>query len=156
MSKKVKVLVSVLVAVVLLTVGGAATVMANDGSTATDNETGRRCLQARVAEKLGIPSDNMTNAFKLSRQEMREGAFIRLIDKALENECITEDDYDEIIGWLETRPEVLDSLFPCSFGASALGSRHMWGARINQAILGKHMWGGYKGWHRPSPPEQAD
>jgi len=142
MSKKVKVLVSVLVAVVLLTVGSAATVMAEE-TTPPAPEPEARGLQARVAEKLGIPSDNLTSAFKQTRQEMREKAFIRCLEKALRKERINEDDYDEIIAWWETRPEVLESLFPCSSGASALGNRHMWG-------------GHNRGWHGMRPPKLAD
>ncbi|MFC2016956.1 hypothetical protein ACFLUD_00900 [Chloroflexota bacterium] len=156
MSKRMKVLVSVLVAVVLLTVGGVATVMADDGSTATDNETGRNCLQAMVAKNLGVTDEELANAFKLARQEMCEADFIRYLDKALAEERITEDEYNAIIAWWEVRPEAVDSLFPCSFGASALGDRHMWGAHINPAIVGKHMWGGYKGWHGMRLPKLAD
>ena len=141
MSKKVKILVSVLVAVALLTVGGAATVMAEE-TTPPAPEPEARGLLGRVAEILGIPSDNLTSAFKQARQEIREKASIRYLEKALKKERITEDDYDEIIAWWETRPEVLDSLFPCSFGASALGSRHM--------------WGGHRGWHGMRPPKLAD
>ncbi len=146
MSKRMKVLVSVLAVVVLLTVGGAAAVMADDGSAATDNETGRKGLQARLAEKLGVTDEELANVFKQVRQEMREEAFIKYLDKALENERITEPDYDEIIGWWEARPEVLDSLFPHALGASALGGRHMRGGYKFMAPWGRHMRGGPRGW----------
>ena len=142
MSKKVKILVSVLVAVVLLTVGGAAAVMADDGSTATDNETGRKGLQARVAENLGVTDEELASAFREARQEMCEAAFIRYLDKALAEERITEDEYNAIIAWWEARPEAVDSLFPHVLGTPALG--------------GRHMWGGYRGWCRPIPPKVAD
>ena len=132
MSKKVRVLVAVLVAILLLTVGGIATVMADDGSTATDNETGRKGLQARVAEKLGVTDEELANAFKQAWQEMREEAFIKYLDKAFENERITEEEYNAIITWWEARPEAADSLLPRTFGAPAL--------------RGRHMWGGYRGW----------
>ena len=72
MPQRVKVLVSVLVAVVLLTVGGAATVMANDEPTATDNETGRKGLQARVAEILGVSEEELVNAFEQAQQSDAE------------------------------------------------------------------------------------
>ena len=72
MSKRIKVFVSVLVAVVLLTVGGVATVMADGGSTVTDNETGRNGFQARVAEILGISAEDLVAAFGQAREEQRE------------------------------------------------------------------------------------
>ena len=129
MSKKMKVLVSVLVAVVLLTVGGVATVMADDGSTATENETGRKGLQARVAEILGIPSDNLTSAFEQAWQEIRDEAFIRYLDKAVEEGLIDEEEAGEIEAWWGNRPEALDRLVPRARTFLALHSRHMWSAQ---------------------------
>jgi len=124
-----KVLVSVLVAVVLLSVGGAATVMADDGSTSTDNETGRKGLLARVAEILGIPSDSLTSAFEQARREMREEAFIRYLDKAVEKGLIDEEEADEIKEWWEQRPEEIDRLPPHCFISKGLLKRHIWGAQ---------------------------
>ena len=72
MSKKVKILVSVLVAVVLLTVGGVATVMAQE-PTPSAEDGAKRCL-TRVAEILGVSPEDITNAFKQVRQEMKENA----------------------------------------------------------------------------------
>lgn len=117
MSKKMKVLVSVLVAVLVLVVAGTAMVMADDGSTATDNETGRKSLQARVAQNLGITEEELANAFRQAWQEMREEAFIRFLDKALQNERISQEEYDAIIEWWEQKPEALDeALLPGAFG----------------------------------------
>ncbi len=155
MSKKVKVIVSVLVAVVLLTVGGVAAVMAQGeptpplepstrGRLATgvepraqlsrfsgyvgDNMTAG--LLARVAEKLGVTEEELANAFKEAQQEIREEAFIGALDRAVEKGRITEEEANEIKEWYEQRPEVL---------GSGLFQR----ARISQAIRGRHMWGGH-------------
>ena len=66
MSKKVKVLVAGLVAVVLLTMGGA-TVMAQEGPApspeANAEEVSPDDLLARVAEILGVPQEELINAF---------------------------------------------------------------------------------------------
>ena len=106
MSRKVKVLVSVLVAAVLLTVGGATAAMAqgepalaaepgtkgylatgveprvgfgqSSGNAGDNMTTG---LLARVAEKLGITQEELVSAFKEAQQEMREEASIRYLDK---------------------------------------------------------------------------
>ena len=141
MSRKVKVLVSVLVAVVLLTVGGTATVMAQEGEFAptpepsttalivTANTTG---LLARVAEKLGITEEELINAFKQAQQEMSDEAFFKYLDKAVEEGLIDEGEAEAIKGWWQQRPEVLDSgLFPGVFGAPALRGRHMWAYGAN-------------------------
>ncbi len=137
MSKRMKVLVAVLVATLLLTVGSAAMVMAQEEPTPTP-EPSTNGLVARVAQILEIPQEDLTNAFKQAQQEMREEAFIRSLDKAVEKGRITPEEADEIKEWCEQRPEVLDSgLFLRSFGFPALRSGHMWGG---------HMWGGYRGW----------
>jgi len=123
MSKKVKVLVSVLVVVILLTVGGTATVLAQENDeevTATANETGTNGLLARVAGILGVPQEELVNAFKQAQQEMREEAFIRYLDKAVEKGLITQEEADEIKGWWGERPEALD--------------RSVLRARISQAV----------------------
>ena len=144
MSKKVKVLVSVLVAVVLLTAGGAAAVMADDGSTPTSNTTSTKCLLARVAGKLGITEEELSNAFRQARQEMRQEAFIRALDRAVEKGRIAPEEADEIKEWRAQRPEVMDSgLLQRSFGFKALGSRHMWG-------------GHNRGWCWPRLPRPAE
>ncbi len=128
MSKRMKVLVSVLVAVVLLTVGGVAAVMADDGSTPTSNTANTTGLLARVAKNLGITEEELANAFEQAQQEMRQEAFIRSLDRAVEKGLIAPEEADEIKGWWAQRPEVMDSgLFPRAFGFKALGSRHMWG-----------------------------
>ena len=72
MSKKMKVLVSVVVAVVLLTVGSVATVMAQEEPTPTPQANG---LLARVAEILDIPQETLVDAFQQARQEMKQEAY---------------------------------------------------------------------------------
>ena len=141
MSKRMKVLIAVLVAVVLLTAGGAATVMADDGSTATSNTTNTRGLLARVAGILDIPQEDLANAFEQARQEMRGEAFMKYLDKAVEKGCIDEDDADEIKEWWEQRPEALDRLPPRCFIGKPLLARHMWGAhrQMNEETLNQAM-----------------
>ena len=143
MSKKVKVLVSVLVVVILLTVGGMATVLAQENGeevTATANETGTNGLLARVAGILGIPQEELVNAFKQAQQEMREEAFIRYLEKAVEKELITQEEADEIKEWRGERPEALEVLR----------------ARISQAVRSRQMIAVPSGWARLRTHRLAD
>jgi len=145
MSKKVKVIVSVVAAVVLLTVGTATAVVAQEDG-ATTNTTGTRGLFARVADNLGISQEELTDAFQQARQEIRQEmrqmwqerrqkACLKAIDKAVGKELITQDAADEIIEWWEQRPEAINRFqrAPC-FG----------------------MWRAHRGWHRAGAPEMAD
>jgi hypothetical protein len=70
MFRRIKVIISALVVVVVLTVGSAATVMAE--GEATPPEARAECLLARVAQILGISQEDLTNAFEQVRQEIRE------------------------------------------------------------------------------------
>jgi hypothetical protein len=145
MSKKVKVIVSVVAAVVLLTVGTATAVMAQeDGSTA--NTTGTRGLFARVAGSLNVTEEELIDAFKQARQEMgqemkqmwqerRQKACSKAIDKAVEKELITQGEAGEIREWWEQRPEAIN--------------RFQRAPRFG-------MWRAHRGWHKAGAPEMTD
>ena len=73
MSKKVKVLVSMVAAIILLTAGGTTVAMANEEEAVTvPREWMNSPFLARVAEILGISTDNLTGAVTQAWQEMRE------------------------------------------------------------------------------------
>jgi len=121
MSQRVKVLVSVVVVVALLTVGGTATVMAQDESIQEEPveeepvqeepelapSSGANGLLDKVAEILGISREELVNAFEQAQQEMGEEAFISYLDKAVEKGLITQDEADEIADWWLNRPEAV-------------------------------------------------
>ena len=71
MSKKVRVMIAVLVATLLLAVSGTAAVMAQDDATAPERPGIERLL-SRVASILGIGEDELAEAFQQARQEMQE------------------------------------------------------------------------------------
>ena len=141
MSKRMKVLVSVLVAVLLLTVGSVAAVLADEEPTPAP-EAGSNGLLARVAEILDIPQENLVNAFRQAQQEIRQETRNRFLEKAIEQGRITQDEADDILNWWEQRPETCDRL--------------MQRARICEATYSRHMWGGHRGWHGPMLPMPAD
>ena len=127
MSKKMKVLVSVLVAILVLGVGGTTIAMAQEGEEPEPQdeeltaEVGENDFLARVAEILGIPEEELREAFKQARQEMMEErwekAFNRLLDKAVAEGLLTPEEAEEIREWWEQKPEVLDrNLLQHTFG----------------------------------------
>ena len=72
MSRKMKILIPVLVAVLLLTVGGTAVVMADEEPLP---QTGPLSLLARVAGILGIEQEKLVDAFgKHGRRCRRNGS----------------------------------------------------------------------------------
>ena len=118
MSKKMKILVSVLLAVILLTAGSAAAVMAQeDEEPAPQAEESAapmaaNGLLAKVAGILGIPEEELGEAFQQARQEMMqerwEEAFYQLLDKAVAEELIAPEEAEEIKEWWAQKPEALD------------------------------------------------
>jgi len=126
MSKKVKVLIAVMLAILLMAVGSAV-VMAQEEPEPTP-EAGAKGLLARVADILDIPQEDLIDAFGQARQEMRQEACIRFLDRAVEGGRITQGEADQIIEWRGQRPEVLGSdMCPHTFGFPAFSGRHMWG-----------------------------
>ena len=116
MSKRMKVLISVLVAVLLLTVGGTAIAMAQEEEEPAPPVESNGLL-ARVAEILDIPEEDLIDAFGQARQEMREEVFLNALDKAVEEGLITQEEAGEIREWWAQKPDVLDQgLFRHAFG----------------------------------------
>jgi len=106
MSKKVKVLISVLVATLLLTVGGATMVMAEgEAETTPPPEATAKGLLERVADILEIDEEDLISAFKQAQQEMGEEAFINRLNQAVAEGLITREQANEIIEWWELRPD---------------------------------------------------
>ncbi len=138
MSKKMRVILSVLVAVMVLTLGGAAAVLAQEGeNTLPDDEApievdepavdveellpliqqfmpqvGNNGLLAKVAGILDISETDLKEAFQQARQEMMqakwEDAFQQALIRALEEGLITREEAEEIRAWWTQKPEVLD------------------------------------------------
>ncbi len=139
MSKKIRVILSALAAVMVLTLGGAAAVFAQEGEdTLPDEETTIEAdgpavdleellpliqqfmpntendgLLAKVAGILDIPEADLKEAFQQARQEMMqakwEDAFQQALIRALEAGLITQEEADEIRAWWTQKPDVLDS-----------------------------------------------
>ncbi len=107
MSKKMKVLVSVLVAVLMLVGSGSAIAMAQEEEEPEPTVEANGLL-TRVAEILGIPEEDLVDAFGQARQEMTEEVFLNALDKAVEEGLITQGEADEIREWWEQKPDVLD------------------------------------------------
>lgn len=132
MSKKMKVLIAVLVAIITLTISGAVAVLAQEDEelepedeelieeldeimprvrmfVSTMESDG---LLPRVAEILGISEEELSDAFAQAKEEMMavrwEKAFYEFLDRAVAEDLITEEEAEEIEEWWEQRPEALD------------------------------------------------
>lgn len=127
MSKKVKVLIALVVAMLLLAMGGTATVMAQEEESIPAPRVGGEGVLARVANILDISQGELVSAFNQARQEMRQETFHRFLNKAVEQGRLTQDEADQITDWWEQRPEAVDRIcLPRFFNSSPLGKAHQW------------------------------
>jgi len=108
MSTRLKVLISAVVAVVLLTVTGVATVLAQDEPQPAE-ETDSNALLARVAEILGISEETLADALEQARQEATDEGVDCILAVLLEEAAISEEDIAVIQDWLADRPDITDS-----------------------------------------------
>lgn len=130
MSKRVKVLVSLLVAVLMLVASGTAVAMAQEEEEPAPPVESNG-LFTRVAEILDIPEEDLIDAFGQARQEMREEVFLNALDKAVGEGIITQEEADELKEWWEQKPDVLDQgLFRHAFGSMGPRADCMPGNRL--------------------------
>lgn len=113
MSNKMKILLSILVPVVVLAVAGGSLVMATDGAVTpqaatADNVTGIKGLLPRVAAILGIPEQKLVEAIKEAEKQLRDEAFFKALDKAVENGRLTREEADKLKAWWQQRPDFID------------------------------------------------
>jgi len=107
MSKKVKIILSVLLAVVVLTVGVASVALAQ-----TPPQPEGKGLLARVAEILGgnVTEQGLIDAFKQANLQIRSEAIEKALEQAVKNNRVTQAEADQIRQWWQERPAALDSL----------------------------------------------
>ena len=152
MSRKMKVLISLLVAVLVFTIGGTAMALAQEDEDEEELVTGvvANGLLSKIAEILDIPEDELREAFAQAREELREerfeATFYELIDKAEEEGLITPEEAQAIKDWWEQKPEALDPAllrrafnFACPRDGQMPGiKRGMW-PELKQRLANKFM-----------------
>ncbi len=120
MSKKAKILISVLAAVVLLVAGTTAVIAAG-----SDNQSATKNLPSRIADKLGVTEDELKSAISQAQADQRNEALSRFLDKAAQSGKLTQDEATQIKTWWQNRPAVVDKVFPGVFGAPFMAGRKM-------------------------------
>jgi hypothetical protein len=107
MSKKVKIILAVLLAVVVLTVGVVSVAMAQTPTPAEG-----KSLLARVAEILGgnMTEQKLIDAFKQANLEIRNEAIEKALEKAVSDNRINSAEAQQILQWWQQRPAALDKL----------------------------------------------
>jgi predicted secreted protein len=110
MSKKLKITLAVLLAVVVLTAGVVSVAMAQTPPPQPQSEGNG--LLARVAEILGgnVTEQGLIDAFKQANLQIRSEAIEKALEQAVKNNRVTQAEADQIRQWWQERPAALDSL----------------------------------------------
>jgi len=107
MSKKWKIVLAVVAAVVVISLAGAAVALAADGD---EPATTSNPLLSGVAQILGngMTEQQVADALKQARQEVAGAAITKAIDNAVTNNVITQADAEAIKAWLAQQPDPAD------------------------------------------------
>jgi len=147
MSRRIKVLISVLGVMLLMVMGTATMAMAQEEEELESVPPAEECgLMARVAEILDISQDDLDSAFEQAREEMREEC------QATGNCTIYQERVMFRDQWKEKHQEWIEKRFQCDGTEDQQNMRF----RISQSIRGRHMIAGLRGWQQSGPPELAE
>jgi hypothetical protein len=95
-------------------------------SDETDNQTSQYdTFASKLADKLGLDEDTVSTAISEVRQEMRMEALAERLQEAVDDGRITQEEADQILEWMESRPAALDDLG--GFGPGGEGGGRMMG-----------------------------
>ena len=153
MSRRIKVLISVL-GVILLTVMGTATMaMAQEEEEIESVPPAEGWgLVARVAEILDISQDDLVSAFEQAREEMREECQTTGNCTILRERVMFRDQWKEKRQeWIEKRQEI-GKRFQCNGTENQQNMR----LRISQSVRSRQMIAVPKGWNGTISPQQVD
>jgi len=108
MTKKWKIILATVVGVVVFALVGTAIAIAADNTTPTTPTTQSGSLFAKVASILGVTEDQLTGAFKQARTQLETQKLNQLIDQAVTNQTLTQDEAAALKNWLSQRPDPSD------------------------------------------------
>lgn len=157
MSKKFKVIVSVLLAVLMLATSGTAVVMAQDEPEPTP-QMATADLLYRVASILGITPEELADAFNQARQEMWEEC------QATGNCTIRQERVNQFKErWMEKRQQWgernqqwMEKRQQRHQRLQCYGTQQKARLRISQSFRGRQMIAVPEGWNSPVVPQQVD
>ena len=122
------IIVSVVMAALAIALTGGAILAQDDG-----DDDSSKSFAGRVAEILDLDEDTVADAMKQAKEDMRDEAIKAKLDALVEAGEITQDEADDYLEWLDSRPDVdFGGGHGRGHGRKGFGRKHGWG------------WGGSK------------
>ena len=123
---KLRIITPIAIVVVAVTAIGFSVAFAQ-GDGKGDFNASR--LSAKVAEILGLDTAVVDGAIKQAREELRDEAIQKKLNALVEKGRLTQEQADEYLNWIQSRPE----------GIPGIGKHH-WG-HWTRGNWGWHSWG---------------
>ena len=111
--KRLRIIGPMAVAVVAIAIIGFSVALAQENES--DNSNTSR-LATRVAEILGLDAAVVDNAIKQAREELRDEVAKKKLDSLVENGKLTQEEADEHLDWIQSKPEGIPAIGKQFFG----------------------------------------
>ena len=111
--KKLRIIIPLSIAVVAVAIISFSIAFAQ-GNEGGDSNVGK--LATKVAEILGLDTAVVDRAIKQAREELRDEAVQNKLNALVENGKLTQEQADEYLNWIQSKPEGIPAIGKQSFG----------------------------------------
>ena len=111
--RKLRIIIPIVVAIVAVTAIGFSLALAQENERGDSNASR---LAAKVAEILGLDAAEVDDAIKQARREIRDEAIQKKLNSLVENGRLTQEQADEHLNRLQSRPEGIPAIGKHFFG----------------------------------------
>ena len=111
--RKMRIIIPLAIAVVVVTAIGFGVAFAQ-GNEKGDSNASR--LAAKVAEILSLDAAVVDDAIKQARVELRDEAIQKKLNALVEKGRLTQEQADEYLNWIQSKPEGISAIGKHSFG----------------------------------------
>ena len=111
--KKLRIIIPLSIAVVAVAIISFSIAFAQ-GNEGGDSNAGK--LATKVAEILGLDTAVVDRAIKQAREELRDEAVQNKLNALVENGKLTQEQADEYLNWIQSKPEGIPAIGKQSFG----------------------------------------
>ena len=111
--RKLRIIIPTAIAVVAVAVVGFSIALAQENEKGDSNASK---LAAKVAEILGLDAAVVDDAIKQARKELRDEAVQNKLNAMVEKGQLTQEQADEYLNWIQSRPEGIPAMRKQFFG----------------------------------------
>ena len=111
--RKLRIIIPTAIAVVAVAVVGFSIALAQENEKGDSNASK---LAAKVAEILGLDAAVVDDAIKQARKELRDEAVQNKLNALVEKGQLTQEQADEYLNWIQSRPEGIPAMRKQFFG----------------------------------------